>query len=345
MQRIESTISFVCPQCRADLRSEPDAYRCEQCDRSYPVVCGIPDFRLFPDPYISIGDDRRKGQALAQAAEQLTYPQLVERYWQMTPGVPSQLVRGYVQTAKTNRERGADTWKLIQLNGSMGQRDRLLEVGCGTAGFLAAAAGEFRQAIGLDIAFRWLVVARKRMEELGLRNVRFVCTCAEHMPFREEAFDLVVAEDVLDHTRSPQAFVSECARVLDASNGALYLSVPNRYSLGPDPHVWVWGVGFLPPSLRDPYVRWRIGGTYGPIRPVSYFEVRRLLRNAWLKPSRLLFPSLGGEASQFSRWQRFQARCYELLRNLPPFRPVLCLVGPWFKLLCRRQQNAGTLRP
>lgn len=325
---------FVCPRCKAPLSREArDAYRCRACERRYPIVMGIPDFRLFPDPYISIEDDYRKAETLARYYDELSFPQLVARYWEMTPGVAEDLVREYTRSAIRKRDRSLKTWQEIRPAGAFGGGGALLEVGCGTAGFLAATAPSFAGGVGLDIAFRWLVVARKRLQELGVSNVTLVCGCAEHLPFPDGSFDLVVAEDVLDHTRDQESFAREGGRVLRRQTGVLYLSTPNRYSLGPDPHVWVWGVGFLPPRFRDAYVRWRKGVPFGPIRPVSYARLKRLLRNASLSAYRVAWPELG--VLGLSPWHRAQARVYELTRRLPLIRRLLRLVGPSFQVFCR----------
>lgn len=52
--------NFCCPQCRWALTVDSGAYRCSACQREYPMVFGIPDFRLFPDPYISFEDEYKK---------------------------------------------------------------------------------------------------------------------------------------------------------------------------------------------------------------------------------------------------------------------------------------------
>ncbi len=330
---------YVCPQCRSSLAISPQAYHCLSCNRRYPIVLGIPDFRLFADPYISIEDDYRKAKALAERSAEMTFAELLAYYWEMTPGVPRPLVRQYVRGALQHGERSRATWAMIRtIDGPTGRTD-LLDIGCGTAGFLAAVAPAFSSAVGIDIAFRWLIVARKRLEESQVRNVALICGCAEYLPLPHGAFDLVVAEDVLDHARDQEASVREGARVL-RRGGVFYVTTPNRYSLAPDPHVWVWGVGFLPPRLRDRYVRWRKGVPYGPIRPVSYLALRRLLGSAGLRRCRTVWPDLAGREWQgLSQWQRAQLSLYGLARKTPVLRHVLRVIGPVLHILSRKVPN------
>src|SRR5918912_1036909 len=92
-------LAFCCPRCKGPLLVEPERYRCAACARDYPVVLGIPDFRVFPDPYIDYADDHGKAQALAADCARLTFAKALERYWELTPDVPRTLVRRYVRHA------------------------------------------------------------------------------------------------------------------------------------------------------------------------------------------------------------------------------------------------------
>jgi SAM-dependent methyltransferase len=227
-------------------------------------------------------------------------------------------------------------WARIRTTHLHDRHEGLLDIGCGTGGFLAAAGGDFPQVLGIDIAFRWLVVAKKRLAELGLSHIVLVCACAEYLPFPDDGFDLVVAEDVLDHVRDRAAFLREGTRVLNP-RGVFYLSTPNRYSAAPDPHVSVWGVGLLPTGLRDRYVQWRRGIPYGPIHPISFFELRRLLRASPAAVYDIAFPDPADLDRQgLSRLQRVQLRLYGLLRRIPVVSQLLNLVGPIFQVVLRK---------
>ena len=51
-------MDFVCPVCRSPLSAQLKLYRCASCGREFPLVAGIADFRLWPDPYIGLSEDR-----------------------------------------------------------------------------------------------------------------------------------------------------------------------------------------------------------------------------------------------------------------------------------------------
>src|SRR6185312_15953022 len=88
---------------------------------------------------------------------------------------------------------------------------KILEVGCGTGGLLAAAARIGLDIEGTDIALRWLVVARRRLDDRGV-SVPLVAASADRLPYADASFDAVVADSVLEHLDDPREAVNEWAR-------------------------------------------------------------------------------------------------------------------------------------
>lgn len=97
---------------------------------------------------------------------------------------------------------------------------RVLEVGCGPHGIgFFLGEGEVVAVDPLadfyDRAFAW---ARQGA------NVRTLRAQGEALPLPDASFDLVISDNVLDHTRDPRAVVSEIARVL-RPGGVLYFTL------------------------------------------------------------------------------------------------------------------------
>lgn len=118
----------------------------------------------------------------------------------------------------------------------------VLEIGCGPGAFLVAAARVFGCVVGLGITMPRLVLAKKQLEEAGLGAI-LICAAAEALPFPNDRFNLVVGSDVIEHVHEQDRVLHESHRVL-APDGALFFATPNRWSLTPEPHVNLWGVGF-----------------------------------------------------------------------------------------------------
>src|SRR5262249_45592821 len=139
-------------------------------------------------------------------------------------------------------------------------------------------------------AFRWLLIARRRLQEAGLPS-NLVCCCADYLPFLEQFFDSVASVSLIEHVADAQAVIHEFGRVLK-KNGNLFVRTTNRFSLAAEPHVRVWGVGFLPRRWMPAYVKWRSGLEYEKKRLLSCFEMRRFLREARLDPVAFSLPAI-----------------------------------------------------
>lgn len=96
--------------------------------------------------------------------------------------------------------------------------DRVLEVGCGGANVLARAPARERHA--LDLSRRMALRANTR---LGA-GAKVLHADAEHLPYRDAAFDRVLCTSVLSHVLHPERVLTEAWRVL-RPGGRLVVSV------------------------------------------------------------------------------------------------------------------------
>jgi hypothetical protein len=110
--------------------------------------------------------------------------------------------------------------------------------------------------------------------------------------------------------------------------GAVFLNTVNRYSLAPEPHVNLWGVGLLPRAFQDRYVRWRRGVGYVNIRPLSYPELRRLATRHFsscdVSPGDVPDAVVAG----LPVGKRVLVHLYRLLKRIPPVALLLKWFGP-----------------
>ncbi|MGH1572413.1 class I SAM-dependent methyltransferase [Methylobacterium sp. P31] len=91
---------------------------------------------------------------------------------------------------------------------------RVLEVGVGT-GLSLPAYRRAQAIVGIDISAPMLEKARRRVAQLGLRNVeRLAVMGAERLEFTDASFDVVVAQYVVTAVPNPEAALDEFARVL-----------------------------------------------------------------------------------------------------------------------------------
>jgi ubiquinone/menaquinone biosynthesis C-methylase UbiE/uncharacterized protein YbaR (Trm112 family) len=328
-----SALQYCCPLCKGELESSPESYRCASCKRDFPIVWGIPDFRVFPDPYISIPDDHAKGLKLAARYETENVEALMRYYWSMTPDTPDQLATRYIRYDLAGVERGRAILREVEPH--LAAKQRVLEVGCRTGGFLVAAGEQFPQVVGIDIAFRWLVVAKRWLADQG-RSAQLVCCCAQFLPFRANQFDLVVAGNVIEHTMDQQPVVSEAHRVLSPA-GVFFAATCNRFSIGREPHVRVWGVGWLPRAWMNGYVRAIRGVPYENVRLVSLLGLRQLVRKAGFDAAQIAPPKFSpGEQRGLSARERAVLTIYNTVSTWIGVKQVLLLIGPLFQVIARK---------
>ena len=333
-------LRYCCPRCKGTLSSLPETYACTTCNARYPVVLGIPDFRVFPDRYLSIAEDHRKGMRIAERAADTDFRGVVEYYWSITPEEPPEMARRFTAQALAAAERGRHLLNSQDRVKTQFERPRarVLDLGSRTGGLLLAAAERCQEVVGIDIAFRWLIIARKRLEE-SARPAQLVCCCAEFLPFRESSFDLVVAENVLEHTAQPQQLIEEAHRVLKPA-GVFFATTWNRLAAAPEPHVRLWGVGWLPRGLAKGYVRMRKGVSYKHVRLLSVFQLTRMIaRTAFARGAVELPRFSDAELANVSPLQRRLVSVYHQIKDWPLIRSLLRLLAPVFHLVCVRDSK------
>lgn len=326
-----SVADLCCPVCKGDLRETGDAepeLRCDACAKSFPVVLGIPDLRVFADPYIEIEADRAKGRRIAERYDDSDFAGLVSFYYSITDTVPADQAKRFTTGLLAAPARAAatlDAWQRLAGHHAP-MTARFVEVGCGTAPLLVNAASRFSMVAGVDIAFRWLVVARKRLEEAG-RTVPLICACAEALPLREKAWDVVAGESVLEVTREPARSAGEIFRVTKPG-GRLYLTTPNRWSLGPDPHLGVPAGGWWPSSWLAAWARRH--AALPPQRHLfSAATLRDLLERTGFGDVRLALPDIAAaQRHDMPPALGAAAGLYQATKELPVLREMLLAIGP-----------------
>ena len=319
-------IEICCPHCRGELeRAQEDELRCLGCGRAYPILLDIPDLRIFPDPYIGLEEDRAKGTRLAQRFREFDFEGLVRFYYSTTPVVPPHHARLYTRGLLAAVGRAEEWLRSWEVTAGDGAAKSLIDLGCGTAPLLEVAR-QYPCRVGVDIAFRWLVVGQKRLADAGL-DLPLICACAEALPFRDATFDRVVADSSLEHCRDQGKALAEARRVM-RPGGRLFLGTPNRFSLGPDPQTGIWAGGWLPQSWTAALVR-RQGGI-PPVRNLlSFVSLRRLLRGAKFENVRVYLPQVPrAQRAHFSRMVRALMAAYDVARRLPLSRFLLLWIGP-----------------
>ncbi len=321
---------FVCPACAGALDYSNEQYHCTDCDRRYPVLFGIADFRLQSDRYLTLEQERDKARRLYEYGLQHSFEELLAYYYEITDDVPPELAQRYQAYILNAPQQAQTVLQQLQLTGD----ERLLDVGCGAGGLLVAAHDRVRRVVGVDIALRWLVICQKRLQQQQA-DALLVCADAEQLPFAANRFDRIVLADVIEHVRDPQQLLAQAASQLPAG-GRMWLSASNRYCLGPHPLTRIWGIGYLPRAWRRRVLLWLRGvDSLRYTRLVSPVAVRRWCRQAGFgrissQPRQIYIEDMTAYPIQ----DRILIRLYRYLLQFVLFRLVLLYVGPAFEMNC-----------
>ncbi len=328
---------YVCPACAAELEKNQSAYHCVTCGKVYPVLFGIPDFRLNSDSYLSIDDERAKAKYLYEYGRSNSFNELICEYYRVTDDVPDDIAKSFISYVERGPARGETI-----LSGLFRRRGgEIIDIGCASGGFLIAAAQRGLKVVGVDIALRWLVICAKRLEENGL-DVELVCADIVAPPFPKASFSTAIAADLLEHLPAPLTGARAIADTL-TENASLYVSGANRYTLAPYPLAGLWGVGFLPKPLRTRYVTARRGiDTLRNARLLSPLGAAKIVTDAGFKVDALGPLDIPmSDLESFKGYQRIVARTYSHLRTAPIARQLMLATGPAFELYgCKLSKNA-----
>jgi SAM-dependent methyltransferase len=136
----------------------------------------------------------------------------------------SSLGERYEEHHRTRRDDGDFVFvpeRIPFFRDAIGRGKRVLDLGC-RSGALTQHFLEGNSVIGLDVD----ASALEKAAALGIEPVQ--ANVEEPLPFEDARFDAVVAGELFEHLRFPDAVVAEIRRVL-RPGGTLVGSVPNAF--------------------------------------------------------------------------------------------------------------------
>lgn len=323
--------TWACPRCRGALEAPAAALRCADCGAGYEVVAGIPDFRLSPGSPEAVERERTRALELRERAERTAPEELIFRVFSSRPGWTRARSRHRTRMILDGIDRLArelEGWLAPCATGS----GRILDLGCGAGQLLVALGAAGRRAVGVDVSLTWLVVAGALLRDRGVEPV-LAAGEAEALPLRRRSVSSVLSLDVIEHVADPGRFLREIDRVL-ADDGTVALTTPNRFSPAAEPHIFVWGVGWLPRRFQKAYAEWRTGESYEGVRLLSLWEIRRLFRRHTRLAPTVLVPAIPPEElDRFALYREVLARAYNRLVSWRAVRAAIRPVAPFYRIL------------
>lgn len=135
------------------------------------------------------------------------------RSWALDLGYPPDLLTRVPERACESFAGVANPFSL----GALRPGERVLDLGCGAGTDTLVAAQMVApdgRVTGIDMTPAMLAKARAAVTEMGARNIELVEGEAEHLPFADESFDVVISNGVIDLIPDKDAVFGELFRVL-----------------------------------------------------------------------------------------------------------------------------------
>lgn len=323
-----------CLNCGGSLRQRSEeVVVCEACAANYPAVGGIPDLRARGGTTFDADGDLEDARRFYRDSRDENVEAVMERLCdrpEIDDATRAFRVRQIMDGPRRLRSQ-LGGW----LRPCLSRNHLLLDVGCGSGALLAEVAAQGYSGAGIDASMTMLVAAKRMIESQG-GTARLACAYAEALPIASECLSMITMYDSIEHVGSVPLAIAEARRVLEYG-GYLAISTPNRFSLSAEPHVFLWGVGWLPRPLQVPYVRWRNGQDYRGTQLLSTAEMSRQLRRHPDLSFDVRVPQVPAEEIEhFNTRRAVLARLYNRIAEFRGARPALLAVGPFFQVIAQR---------
>ena len=289
---------LVCPYCYGSLQVEGRNLVCYTCKKPYPIVNSIPNFCEQEEYWCNIS--KEKMQILNVKAHE-------SGDWLESA---KEVIPEYLPHIEPFSR--AD----VQFMWPVTKEARILDAGSMWGGVTIPVAQYCKEIIAVDKTIETLSFLKIRAEQMGFKNIFPVGAPLDKLPFKENYFDLVILNGVLEwvgfkqdlvlethwngkrrdrsfYLKSPRIMqmevLKELHRVLK-TDGYLYFAIENRigyqYLTGvPDDHVNIKFVSLLPRFLANTITKWKRGCEY---RTYTYtkFGYGNLLKKSGFKNTR-----------------------------------------------------------
>ena len=162
------SVFWICPACSGDLEKEPEQLSCAACDRTYPLVAEMPDFRGEEAAWIDFDRDHDRAIRVDKIVRTEGLEAAILDVFRTSRGFSERKSR-----FRTSQVRaGADKYEL-QLDDWLSgiQAEPILEVGVGPGQLAVALARRGHVPHGIDVSMEWLAVAKHWVRAQGLEPV------------------------------------------------------------------------------------------------------------------------------------------------------------------------------
>ena len=190
------------------------------------------------------------------------FPKVFDDFLTKTYVGDDSIMSCYRQYMRTDIERGRDTVAQLKPWTSIHGKD-VLDIGCGYGGLLLAMQDAGAASIsGIEVDADRLHWAKTRLAAIGTHaDLRQSDICVEEDVRRLGSYDVILAQDVMEHVPDPSTAIRHISGLL-RPGGAVYIQVGNKFSpdqLLHDHHCQLPGLTMLSREQAVEYFQARTG--------------------------------------------------------------------------------------
>lgn len=158
------------------------------------------------------------------------------------------------------------------------KKTRILDIGCGWGTSLIYGLKKGYNVFGIDISQTKKDFFRFRIGEMGYKKgwlSRYILANCESLPFRSSSFDIIIANQTLEHIENLSFCIKEIFRVLK-EGGIFYIRAPDYRSFF-EPHYRILWAPFLRGKIAEIYIKTRRKPKEG-LRQINFITKPRLIK-------------------------------------------------------------------
>ena len=150
--------------------------------------------------------------------------------------------------------------EIISKNKKIDKKTSILSVGVGSG-----LMEDYVKSLGIDI--KGVDVVDSRLK----KSFSFKLIINEKLPFKENTFDIIISNHVIEHVLNQDKHLAEMKRTLK-HNGLIYLATPNKYSII-EPHYKIPLLSWFNQKQADKIIRLFKRNDYFDILPLTRISI------------------------------------------------------------------------
>jgi ubiquinone/menaquinone biosynthesis C-methylase UbiE len=301
---------LVCPNCKNNIYQKDLTFLCDICEQAYQIKDGYIDF--IPDVDFYAGEvPQIEMRKLISNIDRIGYDESLVSFFAKFP---------YLRQYVTDTKRADWVFHCLGRNTNM-----CLDIGSGLGNNSERMSHLFDKVFSVEAVVERIEFQKRRFKNAKLNNISIIRNNAYKLPFKNNTFDLVICNGVLEWIgmmntaftpyEAQLSFLEEMKRVL-RSGGYIYIGIENRiglqFFLGAKDHSGLRFTSLLPRYLANFVVKrlGNSGGIYGD-KTLNRREERGYFTYTYsLKGYRSLFQKAGLETKSFWAFPSYNGPYY-----------------------------------